>query len=247
MLLAARCLVKLFRVSGGYVLCTSFMFFLNSFLMILLLQETYPVLSVLLLLLLGSLYQTVKLPTLMERCTLSSLSTVTCMCSYLGNINVLFWKARDSVVTRTGWRARNTMYFPICVRAMLAAGQGGDGRRQRRHVCSPAPHLLSHRNSSFMRKHVWVHTHGFPHPFTKSIVLRNDGYAYLAFQIRAGFHTQPNPGRVVRCWRARFKVGIISCCWTHFRDYWSENIMSNDQILIGSVLMDIAFSTLSVV
>lgn len=194
MLLAASCLVKLFRVSGGYVLCTPFLFFWNSFLMVLLLQETYLVLSVLLLLLLGSLDQIVKLLALTGRCTLSSLSTMTCMCSYLGNISVLFWKARDSVVTRTGWRARNTMYFPVCVRAILAAGQGRDGRRQRRHVCSPALHLLSHRNSSFMRKHVWVHTHGFPHPFTKSIVLRNNCYAYLAFQIRAVFHTQPNLG-----------------------------------------------------
>lgn len=58
--------------------------------MVLLLQETYLVLSVLLLLLLGSLDQIVKLLALTGRCTLSSLSTMTCMCSYLGNISVLF-------------------------------------------------------------------------------------------------------------------------------------------------------------
>ena len=59
---------------------------------------------------------------------------------------------------------------------------------------SPALCLLSHRNSSVMRKPVSVHTRGFPHPDTKSTALRNDRYVCPAFQARAGFHTQPNSG-----------------------------------------------------
>lgn len=41
-----------------------------------------------------------------------------------------------------GRRAGNTMYFPVSVRAVLAAGWSRDAREQRGHVCSPALHLL---------------------------------------------------------------------------------------------------------
>lgn len=34
--------------------------------------------------------------------------------------------------------------------------------------------LLIHRNNSIMKKHELVHTHGFPHPFTKRHVLRTN-------------------------------------------------------------------------
>lgn len=114
--------------------------------------------------------------------------------SCLRSSRVSFWKVRDSLVTGEGRRAGNTMYFPVSVRAVLAAGWSRDARRQRGHVCSPALRLLSHRNSSVMRKPVSVHTHGFPHPGRKSTALRNDRYVCPAFQARAGVHTQPNSG-----------------------------------------------------
>lgn len=90
------------------------------------------------------------------------------------------------------------MSFLVSVRAVLAAGQGRDGWRLRGLVCSPALCLLNRRNSAFVRKCGGLHTHGSPHLFTKSTVLGNDCYAYLTFQTRAGFHTQPSLREGVR-------------------------------------------------
>lgn len=39
-----------------------------------------------------------------------------------------------------------------------------------------------------------VHTRGFPHPFTKRNVLRNDCYALLTLQVGANFYSQSNLG-----------------------------------------------------
>lgn len=82
------------------------------------------------------------------------------------------------------------MYFPVSVRAVLAAGWSRDARRQRGHVLFTSSAPPEPQKQFSHGKPVSVPTRGFPSPGRKEHSPQKRSLCMSAFEARAGVHTQ---------------------------------------------------------